>query len=259
MQIQDITTALETWAPPPVAESYDNVGLLTGHPDTEATGVLINLDATEAVVDEAIEKGVNLIVAHHPIWFTGRKRLNGEDYVSRTIIKAIKNDIALYACHTNLDNVRDGVNHQIAQKLGLEQTEFLRPKVDPTYGSGLIGHLPEALDKERFLSKVKNVFRCGGIRYADAPLEKIQRIAVCGGAGSFLTADALAAEADALVTADITYHKFFDNENRLLLLDIGHYESEQFTSELLAGFLSEKFANFAVHLSDIRTNPVRYF
>ncbi len=259
MQIREIADALEVWAPPPVAESYDNVGLLTGHPNTKATGVLINLDATEDVVDEAIEKGLNMIVAHHPIWFTGRKRLNGEDYVSRTIIKAIKHDIALYACHTNLDNVRDGVNHKIAEKLGLRDTSFLRPKANPEYGSGLLGTLPAPLEKEQFLTLVKETFHCGGIRYSDAPLEHIQQVAVCGGSGSFLTADALAAGADALVTADITYHKFFDHENRLLLLDIGHYESEQFTSELLAGFLSEKFANFAVHLSEVYTNPVRYF
>ena len=258
MTIRDIATVLEGWAPPPVAESYDNVGLLCGHPDQPVSGVLINLDATEAVVDEAIARGLNLVVAHHPIWFSGRKRLNGEDYVSRTIIKAIKHDIALYACHTNLDNVRDGVNHMMAQRLGLVDTQFLRPKADPTYGSGLIGQLPQPLPKADFLQQVKAVFQCGGIRYADAPLTQVQRVALCGGAGSFLTHDALAQKADALVTADITYHKFFDNEEQMLLLDIGHYESEQYTSELIASYLSNNFPNFAVHLSEVRTNPVQY-
>jgi dinuclear metal center YbgI/SA1388 family protein len=232
MKARDIAFALEQWAPPPIAESYDNVGLLVGHPDQEITGVLINLDMTEEVVLEAVSKGINMVVAHHPIWFTGRKRLNGEDYVSRTIITAVKHDIALYACHTNLDNVRDGVNQKIAQKLGLEKTDFLRPKPnhpgETLYGSGMTGFLPKPLPKQAFLAMVKETFQCGGIRYADSRHENVHKIAVCGGSGSFLTRDAIQAGADAMITADITYHKFFDNENQLLLLDIGHYESEQF-------------------------------
>ncbi len=259
MTIKEITDALEVWAPPPVAESYDNVGLLIGNEAWEAKGVLINLDVTEAVVEEAIERDINLIVTHHPIWFTGRKRLVPEDYVSRTLIKAIKHDIALYAIHTNLDNIREGVNDEMARRLELHELEFLRPKHDPNYGSGLIGILPQPLSKKKFLQLVKDRFHCGGIRYADADLTEIQRVAICGGSGSFLTTDAIRRGADALVTADITYHKFFDSDNQLLLLDIGHYESEQFTSELIARFLSNKFANFAVHLSAIRTNPVSYF
>jgi dinuclear metal center YbgI/SA1388 family protein len=258
MTIREIAQALETWAPLSAAEGYDNVGLLTGHPDQAVTGILVNLDATEAVVEEAIARGINLVITHHPIWFTGRKRLTGEDYVSRTLIKAIQHGIALYACHTNLDNVRDGVNHMMAQRLGLVDTQFLRAKADPTYGSGLIGQLPQAMEKSAFLQQVKDTFQCGGIRYADAPLTHVERVAVCGGAGSFLTLDALAQGAHALITADITYHKFFDQDNRMLLLDIGHYESEQYTSELIVSYLSNKFANFAVHLSAVRTNPVKY-
>jgi dinuclear metal center YbgI/SA1388 family protein len=262
MTVQDIATALETWAPPPVAESYDNVGLLVGRPDMNVSGLIVNLDMTEAVVDEAVERGANLVVAHHPIWFSARKRLNGEDYVSRTLIKAIKQDIALYACHTNLDNVRNGVNAQICRRLGLERATFLQPKVgspEETYGSGMIGYLPQKMEKMAFLEKVSHLFHCGGIRYADFPGQVVHKIAVCGGAGSFLTREALAQGADAFVTADITYHKFFDNEARMLLLDIGHYESEQFTSELIHAYLSEKFVNFVVHLSKVNTNPVRYY
>ena len=254
---------LEAWAPPPVAESYDNVGLLVGYPDMEVSGVLINLDMTEDVVDEAVSLGVNMIVAHHPIWFSPRKRLNGEDYVSRTIIAAIKNDIALYACHTNLDNIRSGVNRRIAETLGLQEVDFLLPKPaksdEPTYGSGMIGQLPQALSKADFLSLVKEKFHAGGIRYADAEKPQIQKIAVCGGSGSFLIHEALRQNADAFVTADITYHKYFDNEGAMLLLDIGHYESEQFTSALILEFLSEKFSNFVLRLSKVNTNPVRYF
>lgn len=263
MKVREIANTLETWAPLPAAESYDNVGLLVGHPDQIVTGVLINLDMTEAVIEEALARGANMIVAHHPIWFTGRKRLNGEDYVSRTIIAAVKHDIALYACHTNLDNVRDGVNQKIAEKLGLEKVSFLKPKSSPPgetiLGSGMLGFLPEPLPKQAFLALVKSTFQCGGIRYADCPKEKIYKVAVCGGAGSFLTQEAIRAEADALVTADISYHKFFDNEQKLLLMDIGHYESEQFTSELIHQYLSKKFINFALHLSTRRTNPVHYF
>ncbi|MEO0469278.1 MAG: Nif3-like dinuclear metal center hexameric protein [Bacteroidota bacterium] len=260
MKISEITHILEEWAPLPVAESYDNVGLLVGSPQQEVSGVLINLDMTEGVVEEAKAKGFNLIVAHHPIWFSGRKRLNGEDYVSRTIISAIKNDIALYACHTNLDNIKTGVNHKICQKLALKDVRFLSPKgPDQEYGSGMIGQLPAPMGKEAFLQLVKDRFHCGGIRYADAPLEHISRVAVCGGAGSFLTQAAIQAGADAFVTADITYHKYFDNEGKLILMDIGHYESEQFTSKMIHSYLSEKFPNFAVHLSEFRTNPVQYF
>ena len=254
---------LEAWAPPPVAESYDNVGLLVGYPDMEVTGVLINLDMTEEVVEEAIKLGVNMIVAHHPIWFSARKRLNGEDYVSRTIIAAIKHDVALYACHTNLDNIRSGVNRRIAETLGLQNVDFLHPKPvrtdEQSVGSGMIGMLPAPLSKQDFMQLIKDKFQTGGIRYADTNKSHIQKVAVCGGSGSFLTREALLQNADAFVTADITYHKYFDNEGAMLLLDIGHFESEQFTSALILEFLSGKFSNFVLRLSKVNTNPVRYF
>lgn len=260
MLAKEIAQALEEWAPLHLAESYDNVGLLVGSPEQTVSGVLINLDMTEDVVDEAIKRGLNMIVAHHPIWFSGRKRLNGDDYVSRTIMKAVKHDILLYAFHTNLDNIRTGVNHMIASKIGLKAIEILKPnpRLEET-GAGMLGDLPHSMSKTDFLALVKDKFQAGGIRYADFPGEKISKVAVCGGSGSFLTQEAIRAGADAFVTADITYHKFFDNENRILLMDIGHYESEQFTSDLIIKHLSKKFPNFAIHLSEIRTNPVRYF
>lgn len=260
MTVQDLAKELESWAPPAVAESYDNVGLLVGYPTTEVTGVLVNLDMTEEVVEEAAARGCNVVVAHHPIWFSGRKRLNGEDYVSRTIMKAIKLDVALYAIHTNLDNIRTGVNRVISDKLGLQYLSFLKAKdEDGQLGSGMIGMLPDALPKDAFLELVKEVFQCGGIRYADADKTEIRKVAVCGGAGSFLTGEAIRRGADAFITADITYHKFFDNEDKLLLLDIGHFESEQYTSELLVDYISKKFTTFGVHLSETVTNPVKYF
>lgn len=260
--IQDIANFLAALAPTAAAESYDNVGILVGYPDKKSTGILINLDVTEAVLEEAIALGINTIVTHHPIWFSGRKRLNGEDYVSRIIMQAIKHDIALIACHTNLDNIRTGVNQKIAEKLGLENVQFLQAKPnlgEHVLGSGMIGDLPVAMEKNAFLEKVKQAFLCGGIRYADCNKIHIQKVAICGGSGSFLTSAALKAGADAFVTGDISYHKFFDNEEKLLLLDIGHYESEQFTSELIYNYLSEKIPNFAVHLSNVLTNPVKYY
>lgn len=333
MKIKDIARSIEAWAPTSLAESYDNVGLLVGDPDTEATGVLINLDVTEALIDEAVATGCNLIVTHHPIWFTGLKRLNGDNYVSRIIIKAIRENVALYAVHTNLDNVQSGVNRMIGERMGITDMRILSAKreqllklvtyaperalaviadsvygagardlrtttngdqgrlecIVPAYfkgavlaalrqahggepvyhilptldsdaetGSGMIGNLPQPLAKADFLAMVRERFGCGGIRYADAPLQKIRRVAWCGGAGSFLIANAIAAGADAFVTGDITYHKFFDNEDKLLLLDIGHHESEQFTSNLLHTHLSKSFPTFAVRLSEIKTNPVKY-
>ncbi|MDX2286515.1 MAG: Nif3-like dinuclear metal center hexameric protein [Bacteroidia bacterium] len=259
MKIRELAAVLEQWAPLPAAESYDNPGLLAGEPEAEIRSVLVSLDVTEAVLDEAQQLGANLVIAHHPIWFTPRKRLTGEDYVSRILIRAIRQDISLYAIHTNLDNVRSGVNHRICERLGLEPEGFLRPAPGGELGAGMTGMLPAALPQAEFLQRVKAAFGCGGIRYAAGGPAQIRRVAVCGGAGSFLIPDALRAGADAFVTADITYHKFFDAEGRCLLLDIGHYESEQFTSQLICEFLSKHFRNFAVHLSGVRTNPVHYF
>lgn len=262
LTIGDIARQLEIWAPPQHAESYDNVGLLVGNSAQPLTGILVNLDMTEEVVEEAIAKGCNLIVAHHPIWFGSRKKLVEEDYVSRTLIKAIRNNINLYAIHTNLDNVRHGVNRKMAETLGLLNPQILSPKKEdaPEIGAGMIGELATTMSPKEFMAHVADVFHCGGIRYA-GPDENhpIKRVAICGGAGSFLTTAAMAAGADAFVTGDITYHKYFDQEDKMLLMDIGHYESEQFTSQLITGYLSEKFSTFAVHLSATYTNPVRYY
>ncbi len=261
LTVGHLADALEEWAPPALAESYDNVGLLVGNPRDLLTGVLVSLDMTEEVVEEAAAMGCNLLVAHHPIWFTARKKLVSDDHVSRAIMKAIRLGVNLYAIHTNLDNVRHGVNQRMAEALGLQELRILSPRrEDPGVGSGMIGRLPAPMSQEAFLARVKAAFDCGGIRYAEpARNQAIEQVAICGGAGSLLTKAALQAGAEAFVTADITYHKFFENEARILLLDIGHYESEQFTTQLIAGFLSEKFSTFAVHLSKVKTNPVRYF
>ena len=363
MKIAEITDFIETVAPLAMQESYDNAGLIVGDRETEATGVLICLDVTEEVVDEAISLGFNLIVAHHPFVFGGLKKFCGGSWVERTLIKAIKNDVAVYAAHTNLDNMlQNGVNSRIADKLGLTDTKILAPmdgnlrkivvfvptshsdavrnamldagaghignyshcsynlqghgsfkaedgcnpyvgeigemhfedetrietiapahmvgKVvramlaahpyeEPAYdiypldnsyamvGSGIIGTLPQPEDALTFLKKVKKIFGCGVIRHTRLP-EKIQKVAVCGGAGSFLIGNAMRARADILLTADIKYHQFFDAQYPFAVADIGHYESEQFTKELFYELLTGKFSNFAVRLTEVNTNPIKY-
>ncbi|TNE61074.1 MAG: Nif3-like dinuclear metal center hexameric protein [Bacteroidetes bacterium] len=260
MQIQDILTVLEAIAPPALQESYDNAGLIVGDPDAALTGVLFCLDSTEAVVEEARRKGCNLIVAHHPIVFRGLKRLNGTTYVERTVMEAIRQDIAIYAIHTNLDNVhRQGVNSRIAEKLGLINTQVLAPKTEAAdIGSGLLGNLPVPMDEAAFLAHTKQALRTGCVRHTALRGKPVHRVAVCGGSGSFLLPFALRAQADAFVTADFKYHEFFDAEGRLVIADVGHFESEQFTIELLYEIIHEKFPNFALHLTEVNTNPVFY-
>ena len=364
MKIQEITGFLETVAPPSLQESYDNAGLLTGNSLWECTGIITTLDATEEVVLEAIEKKCNLIVAHHPIIFGGLRKITGKNYVEKTVITAIKNDIAIYAIHTNLDNVLDGVNAAIADKLGLVNRKILQPKNDTlkklyTYvpvdhaevlrsalftagagnisnysecsfniagegtfmagegsnpfigeigsrhcenelkiemifpawhensiikalqathpyeevaygisdldnknqqvGSGLVGDLPERLSEAAFLSLLKEKFNLSVIRHTPLLGKSVSKIALCGGAGSFLIGAATDSGADFYITSDIKYHEFFDANNRLVIADIGHYESEQYTIDLLFAFLSRKFPTFAVLKTGVKTNPVHYF
>lgn len=362
--IAAITQFLEQRAPLSLQESYDNAGLITGNPEWECTGILCTLDATEQVIAEAIDKGLNLVVAHHPIVFKGLKRINGRDYVERTIIRAIKHDIAIYAIHTNLDNVLSGVNGRIAAKLGLQSTRVLAPisaslkklvsfvpqahldrvrdavfaagagqignysecsfssagtgtfkgneatdpfvgkpgerhlepesrfevivpayleslvvralleahpyeevaydliplsNTHPSLGAGLVGVLPEPVTPEQLLKILKSEFSLQVIRHTAFTAPKVQKIAVCGGAGSFLLGAARAAGADVYITADMKYHEFFDADGRILVCDIGHFESEQFTVDLLHEVLEQKFPTFAVLKSAVRTNPVHYY
>jgi dinuclear metal center YbgI/SA1388 family protein len=364
MKIKEITRFLDQFAPPFYQENYDNAGLITGNSDEEVTGILLTLDATEEVVDEAIAKKCNMIVAHHPIVFKGLKKLNGKNYVERTVIKAIKNDIAIYASHTNLDSVKNGVNFKIAQKIGLENVRILMPKtqtlnklatfvpvantdavLDALYaagagnignysecsftvsgtgffkpgeeanpvigthnireavhenrievifpsflknsiltalrkshpyeevayyitalenenqevGFGAIGNLPEAMTSQDFLAYLKLKMNLSCIRYTRHVKEKVQKIAVCGGSGSFLLQDAIRQQSDVFISADFKYHEFFDAENHIMIADIGHYESEIFTKELFYEVLSERFSNIALVFSEALTNPVRYF
>ncbi len=364
LKISNIISALEALAPPSYQESYDNVGLLIGNASWSCTGIICTLDATEAVVEEAIEHGYNLIVAHHPILFTGLKKLTGATYVEQTIIKAIKNNIAIYAIHTNLDNILNGVNETIASRLNLVNKTILAPKqqqllklstyvpidfvekvqaalfaagageignysqcsfrgegigtfkpdndakpfvgsannlhqekeiklevILPIYlqkkvlaalknshpyeevaynfivlnnhnqfvGSGIVGDVEEAIDPLTFLAVLKQEFNLKVIKHTTLLPKQIKKIAICGGSGSFLISNAIAACADIFITSDVKYHEYFNAENKLIIADIGHWESEQFVPNLLKDFLQSKFPTFAVLKSSVNTNSVHYF
>ncbi|MBI3232828.1 MAG: Nif3-like dinuclear metal center hexameric protein [Bacteroidetes bacterium] len=364
MQLFEITAFLESIAPLSYQESYDNCGLLIGDKNSNIERTLVTLDVTEEVINEAIEKKCQLIVAHHPLLFSGLKRINGNNYVERCVIKAIKNDIVIYAIHTNLDNMNEGVNAKICEKLQLTNTKILQVKpqtliklvtfvpkdhaevvknamwdagagnighyshcsfssegvgtfkgnehtnafvgnknelhhepemrvevILPQYlqhqvvaalkkshpyeevayetyqllnnnqqiGAGMIGSLPQEMTSEEWLEHLKKSMDLNCIRYTTFNHKKFKRIAVCGGAGSFLLKDAIASGADAFVTGDFKYHEFFDAENKLMICDIGHYESERFTSEMLVDKLLKKFPTFAAQISTINTNPVNYY
>ncbi|MGN6648310.1 MAG: Nif3-like dinuclear metal center hexameric protein [Cytophaga sp.] len=363
-RIADLISHLEQIAPLAYQEDYDNCGLLTGNRQHECSGVVVCLDVVEAVVDEAIVKGFNLIVAHHPVIFKGLKKLTGSNYVERLLIKAIQHNIAIYAVHTNLDNIQDGVSGMLAQKLNLIHTQVLLPKkgllaklvtfvpVDatqqvldgifasgagsignysecsysvsgigsfkpntranpaigaanqlekvaenrieiiypkylesrvvaallaahpyevPAYdliplenknmevGSGFVGELEKSMPKEEFMTYLSKTLSLDCIRYTTAFQGEIKKVALCGGSGSFLLRNAIASKADVLITADFKYHDFFDAEDRILICDIGHYESEIHTKELLVNVLTKKFTNIAVILSSIHTNPIGYY
>ena len=257
-------------------ESYDNSGLIVGDRDAEVTRALLCLDCTEAVVDEAIGKGCDVIIAHHPIVFGGLKRFTGGDYVQRTVIKAIQNNIAIYACHTNLDNVlRGGVNERIAQQLGFAVERVLRPiaadfgpfigsggvvdsEVFRTAGAGVLCNLQKPMNVLDFLQHVKERMGAEVVKYTKCDIEVVGKVAICGGAGSFLIGDALRAGADAFITSDVKYHEFFDAQGEMLLCDIGHYESEKYTIDLFSNILSAKFPKFATIFAGTITNPIDY-
>lgn len=261
MQLIEITNYLESIAPLHLQESYDNSGLITGQHSQEINSILFSLDATEAIVEEAKQNHCNLIICHHPIIFSGLKRINGYHYVERAIIAAIKADIAIYAIHTNLDNVlQHGVNQKMASKLDLIDLQILRPKVQAsTIGAGIIGTLNNTTETSFFLEKVKHTFQCKVVRHTSLLKQNVKRIAICGGSGSFLIKDAIQANADVLITSDLKYHEFFEANEQIILMDIGHFESEQYTIELLFDLISQKFTNFALRKAKSSTNPINYY
>jgi dinuclear metal center YbgI/SA1388 family protein len=364
LKIKELLTSLEEICPLDYQESYDNCGMLTGHRENEITGVLLCVDSTEEVLKEAVKYNCNVVIAHHPILFSGVKKITGKTYPERAIIYAIKNDLCIYAMHTNLDNIKTGVNHKIAEKIGLKNLFILSPKegilrklvtfcpVDkseevrsalfsagagnignykecsfsiegsgtfkagenthpyvgkkhtrhtekedklemivssslqdkviralikvhpyeevayeiyrlemphPEVGSGMIGEFEKPLTEKEFLTQLKKRMKLSCIRHTPFTGKKVKKVAICGGSGSFLLKDAIALHADVLVSADFKYHQFFDAEGELLIADIGHYESEQLTPEIVFELIKEKFTTFATRISKTNTNPVNYF
>jgi dinuclear metal center YbgI/SA1388 family protein len=364
MKIADLIACVEEAAPAAYQENYDNSGLIVGNPEAECSGVLVSLDVTEAVVEEAVQKRLNLVFAHHPLVFNGLKRITGKNDGGRALISAIKQDIAIAAAHTNLDNVLDGVNGRMADRLGLTERSVLLPRShpmeklfvfvpvdhadalrdalfeagaghigaysecsfssegvgtfkgdpdthpfagqpgirhlerearlevifpatrrqaivsamfshhpyeevaydlvslanpDPKTGSGLIGQLPEAVAEKDFLRLLKDRFQLEVIRHSPLTGKPVRRVGLCGGSGSFLISKALASRVDWFVSADIKYHQFFEAGDHMVIADLGHYESEQFTVDLLVDLIRRKFPNFAVLKTTVLTNPLRYF
>jgi dinuclear metal center YbgI/SA1388 family protein len=260
MKNKEIIQDLEWFAPLEFQEGYDNSGLIVGDPDIECTGVLINLDCTENVVQEAIQKKCNLIITHHPLIFRPIRNITPESDATRTLVAAIKSDIAIYAIHTNLDNMLSGVNDRLADKLALLNRRILLPRKDkPSIGSGLIGELQNPLSENQLLKLLKNAFGTPVIRHSPLLGKPVSRVAICGGAGSFLISNALQEGAGFFVSADIKYHDFFEGMDKLVIADIGHFESEQFTVDLLLAVILKKYPNFAVLKSGTVTNPVNYY
>jgi len=268
VKIKEVIDALERFAPLPLQESYDNAGLQVGLTEAEVSGALLCLDVTEKVVDEAIRRGCNLIVAHHPLIFRKLAQVTDADYVQRTVIKAIKNDIVIAAMHTNLDSAVGGVNYKIAEKLGLKNPRFFgrnKQVVDPqtsesvTGGDGVIGEFEEPLAADDLILLLKKKFDVECVQTNELLRREIRSIALCGGSGSFLLKDAIAAGADAFLTGEMGYHEYFGHEQEIQICVIGHYQSEQFTTEVLRDIIVQECPGVKCYLSEINTNPIGYF
>ena len=260
MKLKDVADALERFAPLPLQESYDNAGLQIGLTETEdVSGVLLCLDVTESVLDEAVRKGCNLVVAHHPLLFRPLRRVTRETLVERCVVKAVKENVAVYAAHTNLDNAPGGVSFVMAERLGLRDVAFLEPQPGGVGGSGVTGVLPESMSKADFLRLVANTFGVKALRHNDAPVETVRKVALCGGSGDFLIGKARRQGADAYLTGEIGYHRFFGDEPSLLLAELGHFESEQFTIDLLHRILCDAFPTLKIEKTEQETNPIQVY
>ena len=259
MILKEIIDIIENWAPIENAESFDNAGLLVGDPSINVNKALITIDTLENVIDEAIENKCDLIISFHPIIFIGLKNLTEKTYVERVVRKAIKNDINIYSIHTNLDNHPKGVNYQISQQLSLLNTKILIPKEHSKTGMGMVGELETGLNELDFLKYVKEKMNTNAIKHSSFTNKKIKKIAVLGGSGSFAIEEAINRNVDCFITADLKYHDYFKAENKILLVDIGHYESEQYTKQLILNLLTKKIPKFACIISKSKTNPVNYF
>ena len=260
MKIKEVVSALERFAPLPLQESWDNAGLQIGLTEAEVSGALLCLDVNEQIVDEALRKGCNLVVSHHPLLFRGLKTISGQTDVERTVVKAIKGDVCIVSMHTNMDNAAGGVNFRIAQKLGLADVEFLAPKTvgGISCGSGVVGSLPQPLAAADFVQTVKLTFGVECAMCNELLRRPVRRVAVCGGAGDFLLPDALAAGADAFITGEMHYHQYFGYEQRVQICVIGHYQSEQFTNEVFRDIMANECPGVRTCLAETCTNPIKY-
>ena len=253
-------SALERFAPLPLQESWDNAGLQVGLTETEVSGALLCLDVNERIVDEAIRKGCNLIVSHHPLLFRGLKTISDLTDVQRTVMKAIENRLCVISMHTNMDNAKGGVNFRIALKLGLNDVQFFASKlVDGIEaGSGVVGKLAEPMAADDFILKVKRIFGVECAMCNELLRRPVSKVAICGGAGDFLLDEALKTGADAFITGEMHYHQYFGYEQQIQICVIGHYQSEQFTSEVFQEIIQEACPGVKTCIAETCTNPILY-
>jgi dinuclear metal center YbgI/SA1388 family protein len=256
MEIEQIITTIEAYAPLSLQEDFDNSGLQTGDISQKLRGILLCLDVTPEVLDEAIELDCNLIISHHPLLFKPLRSLTGKTYIERCVIKACKNNLVIYAAHTNLDNAWGGVNFHLAGKIGLQNIRFLKPGTGG--GAGAIGELIAPEDEESFLERIKNIFHLKSLKHSPFTGNPIGKVALCGGSGAFLLPEAIAAGAGVFLTGEARYNDYYDVENHILLAVLGHYETEHYTKELFFDIISKKIPNFAIRFSNANTNPVNY-
>ena len=260
MKIKQVLSALEQFAPLPLQESWDNAGLQVGLTEAEVSGALLCLDVNERIIDEAIAKGCNLVVSHHPLLFRGLKQITDANDVQRTVVKAIKNDVCVVSMHTNMDNALGGVNWKIAERLGLVDVRFFAQKtVDGVdCGSGVIGELPETMTARNFVMHVKQRLEAQSAACNELLQRPVRRVAICGGAGDFLLGEAAAEGADAFITGEMHYHQYFGYEQRLQICVVGHYESEHFTSELFRDIIQRVCPEVPTVIAETNTNPIIY-
>ena len=257
--VQDIASTIEEFAPKSIQESYDNTGLQIGDPTMVVKGIMICLDVTEEILSEAIQKNCNLIISHHPLLFTGLKDITGRNNTQRIVIKAIQENIAIYSAHTNLDSAKNGVSYEIANILGLSNVCTLCPSdKDSNIGLGAVGEI-QPMPVIEFLRLLKEKFNVKALKYsALSPQIEIKKVAICGGSGASLINDAIKTGADIYITGDIKYHDITTYCDRIIIADIGHYESELCTKMIFKRIISEKFVNFATYLSESEKNPINY-
>ena len=257
MKIKDVVAPLEEFAPLSYQESYDNSGLIVGRYDDDVDMALVCVDATEAVIDEAVRMGAGVVISHHPIIFGGIKRLNSRSYVERVVEKAIRAGVALYACHTNLDSTTNGMSYRVADKIGLLNVQVL-DSLSAEHGYGVVGDLPMAEGTVECIGRIKELFGVGAVKYSEPMSNEVHRVAVCTGSGGSLLQAAIESGAELYVSADFKYNHFLDATKLITIADIGHFESEYCAIELICEVISKKIPTFAVRKSKESQNPINY-